>query len=424
MNNRILCYFWVFLFFYLPQQLKGQNVIPLLEKEHQYGNTETELEWFIRIKETLADMDIHGYLLEDDSLNHYLMEIEQKVRPKGLDTFDITGTILKSPAINAMMFANGQFQINTGALAALENEAQLAFFICHEMAHFIDRHALRRYYQTEQLIKKKKTKHQETREKLSKYSQHLESLADSLGLELYLEAGYKPSEAVRALQKLPPPNAPFKISKLAKLLFSIHPALPTHPLSEERIENIQRIISNKNIKDVGIVNAERYQLLVKELPRLNLKLMRNSRLSALNVIPKLDTLLLSISDTTSLYYREVVIAKGELYMEALSDPVSTGTAFLQEERRKQSLTKMIFHHQKAITKAFESNKASLEEKAIEILKPMQNDVDLGYKAHRTLGLVYYQRNDTEKTKFHLEKYLNSGQTIKDKRYIGSILRKL
>ena len=425
MNNRLIYSFGIFFFLFLTKNLTGQEVIPLMETEHHYGKTETEQKWFIQIKETLANMDFRGYLLEDDSLDQYLAEIERRVRPEGLDTFNIQGSILKSPAINATMFANGQFQVNTGTLAALENEAQLAYFICHEMAHFIDRHALRKYYHADKYDKKRKQiKNKTIMEKLSEYSQQIESIADSIGLELYLTAGYKPSEAVRALQKLPPPNAPFKVSKFVKLLLRIHPALPTHPLSKDRIKNVKRIIAGKNIKDEGIVNAERYQRLVKELPRLNLKLMRDSRIPALNVIPKLDTLQLSISDTTSLYYREVTLAKGELYLEALSDPVSTGMVYLMEERRKKDLPEIAIYTPKATTKAFEKYKPILEDKAIEIMTPMLEDLELGYRAHRALGLVYHQRKDSEKTKLHLEKYLNSGQTIKDKRYISSILRKL
>lgn len=48
--------------------------------------------------------------------------------------------VLRDPAINAMSLPNGSVYINTGLLAVLENEAQLASIVSHETAHVYDRH--------------------------------------------------------------------------------------------------------------------------------------------------------------------------------------------------------------------------------------------------------------------------------------------
>ena len=49
--------------------------------------------------------------------------------------------ILRDPMINAFALPNGSIYVNTGLIAALENEAQLASALSHEITHVTDRHA-------------------------------------------------------------------------------------------------------------------------------------------------------------------------------------------------------------------------------------------------------------------------------------------
>lgn len=56
--------------------------------------------------------------------------------------------IVQDPTLNAFALPNGALFIHTGLLARLENEAQIATILAHEMAHVEQRHALRRYRQT------------------------------------------------------------------------------------------------------------------------------------------------------------------------------------------------------------------------------------------------------------------------------------
>ena len=48
--------------------------------------------------------------------------------------------MLRDPIPNAFALANGSIYVNSGLLAVLENEAQLASVIAHEQTHVLNRH--------------------------------------------------------------------------------------------------------------------------------------------------------------------------------------------------------------------------------------------------------------------------------------------
>lgn len=51
--------------------------------------------------------------------------------------------MIADPAVNAFILPNGAMFITTGILSIIENEAQLAFVMSHELAHYELRHSLR-----------------------------------------------------------------------------------------------------------------------------------------------------------------------------------------------------------------------------------------------------------------------------------------
>jgi predicted Zn-dependent protease len=51
--------------------------------------------------------------------------------------------VIRDPTLNVFAMPNGRIYIHTGLLSAVQNEAQLATVLSHELAHFTGRHALR-----------------------------------------------------------------------------------------------------------------------------------------------------------------------------------------------------------------------------------------------------------------------------------------
>lgn len=80
----------------------------------------------------------------DPALNEYVRGVVCQIAG---DEFckDIRVYIVKQPYFNASMAPNGVMQVWTGLLLRAENEAQMAFVIGHEFAHYRQRHSLQQW---------------------------------------------------------------------------------------------------------------------------------------------------------------------------------------------------------------------------------------------------------------------------------------
>jgi predicted Zn-dependent protease len=122
--------------------------------------------------------------------------------------------ILRQPQLNAFALPHGTIYINTGLLARMDNEAQLATVLGHELTHFTHRHALK-----EARNAKNTTAFHEsvsslfvlvgvppgagqlwTLASVQGYSREMESEADEVGLNAMVQAGYDPNESPKVFQ--------------------------------------------------------------------------------------------------------------------------------------------------------------------------------------------------------------------------------
>jgi beta-barrel assembly-enhancing protease len=130
--------------------------------------------------------------------------------------FPFTFTVLDDKQINAFALPGGPMFILTGLLRNVDNEAQLAAVMAHEMSHVILRHG------THEVSKAKMTQlpallagellgNSSLLTKLTtmganayilKFSRDAESEADALGAHIMAEAGYNPMEMARFFNRL------------------------------------------------------------------------------------------------------------------------------------------------------------------------------------------------------------------------------
>ena len=82
------------------------------------------------------------FRLRDEALNTYLTNIACSLG--GDHCPDIRVYPVRAPYFNASMAPNGMMQVWSGLLLRMENEAQLAAVIGHEIGHFLQRHSLER----------------------------------------------------------------------------------------------------------------------------------------------------------------------------------------------------------------------------------------------------------------------------------------
>lgn len=78
--------------------------------------------------------------LRDSALDAYLSEL--LCRLGGAHCADIRVYVMRTPMFNASMAPNGMMQVWTGLLLRVDNEAQLAAVLGHELAHYLERHSL------------------------------------------------------------------------------------------------------------------------------------------------------------------------------------------------------------------------------------------------------------------------------------------
>jgi beta-barrel assembly-enhancing protease len=97
-----------------------------------------------------------GRVLFGDPVTIYINKVaDYLLEPFGEIRQKVRFYTLKSPVVNAYSMDNGIILISTGLISKLENEVQLAFVICHELIHYIKKHAIQQYMEGEKIRKGK-----------------------------------------------------------------------------------------------------------------------------------------------------------------------------------------------------------------------------------------------------------------------------
>src|SRR5215467_7101582 len=161
-------------------------------------------------------------MVSDPFLNEYVNRIgkrlanSQEAQESG---FPFTFEVVADPSINAFALPGGPMFINTGLLKSVDNEAELAGVMGHEMSHVILRHGTNQASKA-QLIQLPAVLGSQlagssmvgqlaqlgiglgANSVILKFSRTAESQADLMGSHLMAEAGYNPIEMARFFDKL------------------------------------------------------------------------------------------------------------------------------------------------------------------------------------------------------------------------------
>lgn len=159
--------------------------------------------------------------LEDKEMEAMLDGIIRRVgESNNLMIRDRMIIILNSPVVNAYCYGRGLFVVTIGLLSRVHNEDELAFIICHEMAHDELSHVQENIVREVEMRISKKAKDDLRRifsdngtpedvvslrnlmYRIGGHRREQEVAADSLGGQLHLKAGYNSKEAVNALYTL------------------------------------------------------------------------------------------------------------------------------------------------------------------------------------------------------------------------------
>ncbi len=156
--------------------------------------------------------------------------------------------IVSDPSINAFNIPGGHVYVFTGLIDEAENASELVGVMAHEVAHGVERHGTERLTkqyglsviaglvlgQNPGLIEQIVAQVVGTGA-IAKFSRDDEREADQLGVRYMYGANYHPRGMATMFQTL--------LEQRERRPSSVEQFFSTHPLSEERIDNIQQQIS-------------------------------------------------------------------------------------------------------------------------------------------------------------------------------------
>jgi predicted Zn-dependent protease len=257
------------------------RTVTLNEKLH--SSKDERLLWQ-RVKKEQDAIDNSGFLYGESKLDNYLSRIVAKLQVHSIaPDFQIKVKILKDPNLNALAYPNGVIYVHTGILARMDNEAQLAALLSHEMTHCTHRHSLR----VMRSIKNRPAYMAAVQDTLTKisaiqgvarllgttgsmtvvsgYNRELEDEADQVGLDLMAKANYDSREALKLFEYLEEEIEAEEIEE--PFLFG------THPTVRQRIANAQKwLAANNNQNQSFTKNSAEFQARMQGVVLTNARL--------------------------------------------------------------------------------------------------------------------------------------------------------
>ncbi len=143
----------------------------------------------------LEDMLNSGRVIFGDPVTAYLNRIKDEILKDDAELKkNIRIYTLLSNDVNAFTFDNGIVLVTTGLVAQAQNEAQLAFVLCHEFIHYKNKHAITAFVENSKIergagIYASLSRDEEIGLKFS-YAKDQESEADREGLEIFAKTQY------------------------------------------------------------------------------------------------------------------------------------------------------------------------------------------------------------------------------------------
>lgn len=93
-------------------------------------------------REAAAEAERQLVLVRDPTLNNYIQQLGRRLAAHSpASDYPYTFKVVQDKSINAFALPGGPVYVNTGTIAAAQNEAQLAGVIAHEIGHVTLRHA-------------------------------------------------------------------------------------------------------------------------------------------------------------------------------------------------------------------------------------------------------------------------------------------
>jgi predicted Zn-dependent protease len=353
---------------------------PIPVTQTHTASEEEQMLWR-RAQEEQDAINGSGVLYQDAEIENYLNQIAKKLHTNSISpdiSFQIK--VVKDPNLNAFAFPNGVIYIHTGILARMDNEAQLAALLAHEMVHCTHRHSIRVLRSIKDRTQAKTATVRELAQflgitgsiaSINGYTRELETEADRVGLDLAVKANYDPREVLKLFELL---KQEIEIEGIEEPYF-----FGTHPNVRQRIENVNNWLAEKyREKITSIKNTDVFRSKISRLVLDNARLdLRQGRfLVAQRTVEKFLTVK---PDDARAYF-----LLGEIF---------------RQRCRQDDATAAIKYYEKSIS-----------------LNPSFPE------PHKAMGLIHYKEGEKRLAKKYFESCLLLSPDTADKAYIQGYLK--
>lgn len=319
------------------------------------------------------------FTLREANLHAYVSNIACRLADQHCP--DMRVYLVRRSLFNAVMAPNGMMQVWTGLLLRMDNEAQLAAVLGHELGHYMQRDSIER-------LRDAKSRSAFGQflgvfgvvgviaqvgvlASMFAYGREQELQADMIGVALMRKAGYDPAEAVKVWQNL------VLEQKQRPDGGNPNPLFATHPPAEERMQALAQLAQ---ASPGGTANEAPWQESVQPFLHdwLSEEVKRGQHEESIALLTRLAT--------RSPQVAEYLWARGEVY----------------RLRAKESDIDLA-------------------------LKDFQDAVAVGNEppeTHRGLGYIYRARNNANEARASFERYLQAAPQAPDSPMIKSYVEEL
>jgi len=405
----------------------GKKVAPLFDPAARLQVDKDEIKLFEESDDLVRELQQKGMVVEDPALQAYLDGVGSKlVPPLAGERLRFRFLVIRDPTINAFALAQGVICIHSGMLARLENEAQLAQVLAHEVSHTVLRHQLRGLRSGERRTVGAKILGLTLSSTaaafaggagaelasllvglsyaaaMSGYSRDLENEADREGARVVAQAGYRVEEIPRlftVLNEIDDPGA------LEGFFYSDHPS------NEARARYVESLLRDGTIpaRPDGNVNAEPYRQATRRIALENIEL----RLAAAHY-------------RYALQEAEILLrrAPGDAQVSSLIAEAHRLLANDPEGAAREDAMRHRKEYTESMSKEFRKRAPAERDVARkEFRRALEIDPGLA-RAHRGLGLLAFEEGKNAEARKELGIYLASGKGVEDRMYIEDVLRKV
>jgi len=394
------------------------------KEEFKFGKADLDLLEQVNLLDKRFERE--GLVFLDEATNAYLQRVGESLLPRDRNLEHVIWKFraLRDPVPNAFALPNGSVYVNTGLIALLDNESQLASVLAHEITHVLNRHT---YLQNRSNRKKflainiiaaagawnpvggvagaaidiiAAVSPLILVTTMFGYSRDLEKEADLKGVDVMAIAEYPPEEMIKALTLL---SNDIEGEQL-KFFYNDHPQL------KDRINYVTAYLGSKANKTTAATELHRekraYLARIETVSHHDIQLAINAARFRTAVYlsqkfadfrPESSENIFWLAESyRALGPRSPQLTEKELTDNAKKDAAKKRAKLMPEEEERELLATA------AGQQHWKSNQQKAEELYLQSLK-LDNPVPM---AHRGLGMLYEKTGRTKEAIDEYQKYLD------------------